>query len=191
MGRRVDLVGQKFSRLAVLEYAPRALRKGGNAHWKCRCDCGRETVVRGSDLRSGKTLSCGCLGAELTSKRLTRHGGSVARNCLVSNYRIGARERNLEFSLTHEECGALFLADCHYCSAPPSQTVRFGHKNQYSMLYNGIDRIDNNRGYVAENCVSCCKTCNSAKGTLTPAEFRAWAKRLVDTMLFTPQATSA
>lgn len=31
--------------------------------WKCRCDCGRETIVGQTLLQTGKTKSCGCLQA--------------------------------------------------------------------------------------------------------------------------------
>ena len=54
---RLDLTGQRYGRLTVL--AP-AENVGGRTAWRCRCDCGRETVVRTSRLRSGHTKSCGC-----------------------------------------------------------------------------------------------------------------------------------
>jgi hypothetical protein len=33
--------------------------------------------------------------------------------------------------------------------------------------YNGIDRVDNEKGYLVENCVPCCFTCNSLKKSVT------------------------
>lgn len=59
----VDLTGQRFGRLVVVrrdETAPR----GAGLHWVCRCDCGREAVVRSNLLRMGNTRSCGCLLSE-------------------------------------------------------------------------------------------------------------------------------
>lgn len=57
----IDITGQRFGRLVVL-------RRDGyrckQATWHCRCDCGAETSTQGSHLRSGHTLSCGCLGRE-------------------------------------------------------------------------------------------------------------------------------
>ena len=32
----------------------------GAAHWRCHCECGGHTVVRGTKLRRGETVSCGC-----------------------------------------------------------------------------------------------------------------------------------
>ena len=42
----------------------------------------------------------------------------------------------------------------------------------------GIDRVNNNIGYVLNNCVSCCKFCNSAKLDRTLIEFRDWIKKV-------------
>ena len=36
--------------------------------WLCRCDCGREVLVRGEDLRSGKVTSCGFCDASQNDK---------------------------------------------------------------------------------------------------------------------------
>lgn len=56
-----DLCGRRFGKLVVLQKAERPQQgKRGAACWLCRCDCGNETVVLGSNLRSGHTTSCGC-----------------------------------------------------------------------------------------------------------------------------------
>lgn len=67
MGKAVDLTGQTFGRLTVLERAGSDRR--GNAQWLCQCECGNSTVVVGYHLRSGNTQSCGCYSSELTAKR--------------------------------------------------------------------------------------------------------------------------
>jgi len=28
--------------------------------WLCKCNCGRESFIKGGTLRSGRSLSCGC-----------------------------------------------------------------------------------------------------------------------------------
>ena len=53
-----DMTGQKFGSLLVLEATDQ--RKRGQVMWKCLCDCGNETYITGSDLRTGNTKSCGC-----------------------------------------------------------------------------------------------------------------------------------
>lgn len=61
---RKDYIGKRFGRLTVLEYAGTAgeLSKTGKAnYWKCRCDCGKESIVSQTELQNGGTQSCGCL----------------------------------------------------------------------------------------------------------------------------------
>ena len=53
-----DYVGKRFNQLTVIEYAG---KRDGMHRWKCRCDCGNETIVGQTLLQSGKTKSCGCL----------------------------------------------------------------------------------------------------------------------------------
>lgn len=63
MSHIVDITGQRFGRLVAIEKAPRAAYYSSyrNARWRCRCDCGAETVVSSHSLRYGFTRSCGCL----------------------------------------------------------------------------------------------------------------------------------
>ena len=57
MPKRLDLKGQKFNMLTVLEFYD---VQNGMSRWKCKCDCGKEVVVYGRHLKSGNTMSCGC-----------------------------------------------------------------------------------------------------------------------------------
>lgn len=67
-----DLTGRRFGRLTVLGYEG---SRNGRTLWRCRCDCGRETIVLRPNLISGATKSCGCLRAD-TRKELVRQGRS-------------------------------------------------------------------------------------------------------------------
>ena len=53
-----EYIGKQFGELVVVDYAGRT---GGMHRWKCRCSCGRETIVGQTLLQSGKTKSCGHL----------------------------------------------------------------------------------------------------------------------------------
>ena len=57
MSHMIDLTGQRFGQLTVLARSPRR-DIHGRAYWVCRCDCGKEKVVRGDRLRGGTIESC-------------------------------------------------------------------------------------------------------------------------------------
>ena len=56
----INLVGQKYSRLLVVEKTEKRAT-GGNIIYRCLCDCGNYTFVSSCNLRSKSTSSCGCL----------------------------------------------------------------------------------------------------------------------------------
>lgn len=59
-----NMIGNRFGKLVVVEFAGYKLKPDGvnQAIFKCRCDCGNDNfIVTGNSLRSGLTLSCGCL----------------------------------------------------------------------------------------------------------------------------------
>jgi hypothetical protein len=51
--RLIDLTGQKFAELTVIEYV-------GSSKWKVLCSCGVIKITTGQNLREGKIVSCGC-----------------------------------------------------------------------------------------------------------------------------------
>ena len=55
---KIDLKGQKFGKLMVIEKAGKS--KHGHLMYKCMCDCGNIKNVRSASLRNGNTQSCGC-----------------------------------------------------------------------------------------------------------------------------------
>lgn len=79
MAARLQLIGQTFGRLTVIGNAPNYVSISGQRHaqWICRCECGTEKVIRSSDLRAGRTTSCGCWRSESTTARSHRHGQST------------------------------------------------------------------------------------------------------------------
>lgn len=55
----IDITGQRFGKLIALEPINERLHQ--EVDWKCKCDCGNICIIRGSNLRSGYTSSCGCI----------------------------------------------------------------------------------------------------------------------------------
>jgi len=61
---RATNVGDVYDRLTVVELLPSRRSKPGakaKSYVLTRCECGRETEVSGSNLRSGAVRSCGCV----------------------------------------------------------------------------------------------------------------------------------
>ncbi len=71
--KTLDLTGYRFGRLTILIEAE---RRGYARYWLCKCDCENEVEVYMSNLKHGKTQSCGCLQRErVTNKHSTKHIG--------------------------------------------------------------------------------------------------------------------
>lgn len=73
MSKLIDLTGMRFGRLTVIEragtYSSYSDPDKKYPTWRCRCDCGAETIVVGNNLRYGSSRSCGCLLAEIQRTR--------------------------------------------------------------------------------------------------------------------------
>lgn len=173
--------GNRYGRLVVLRATPST--KHGQRVWLCQCDCGNTCEVVGNCLRRGSTQSCGCLAKELTATRnrdlFSLPPGRAALNDLYARYKRQARKRGIDFGLPKDLFRQLIEQNCHYCGAPPSQTVQRRYGMNGCVFYNGVDRRDNTLGYTSGNVVPCCGQCNRAKSDLTESEFIAWAQRVV------------
>lgn len=125
----------KYGKLTVLDKEGR--------YFFVRCDCGVEKKVRMDHLKSGATISCGCVGKKNSREAKTTHGMSHTRvfkiwegvlyRCRnkVKNYGkrgISVCDRWNDFKNFYEDMGD-----------PPSK--------QHS-----IDRIDVNGDYFKDNC---------------------------------------
>lgn len=107
---------------------------------------------------------------------------------LTKTYIKNAKTRNIEWDLSHKEAIDLFRLDCYYCGLEPSNVYSPYNDERYKtethlqnlLHYNGIDRIDNNKGYFLMNCVPCCKTCNYAKRDMSLEEFENWIDRIIE-----------
>ena len=138
-----DISGQRFGRLIVLRLIERTRSA---TRWECRCDCGAITVTAASRLKSGKTQSCGCLRAELTSERRKIHGLS-AHGTYKSWVQILQRCTNPKDKRWSQYGGRGITIAPQWLDF--SAFVRdMGIKPQGC----SIDRIDNNGNYEPGNC---------------------------------------
>jgi len=180
--KRSDITGMRFGRLTAIKFF------GLNSHrasiWEFLCDCGVTKNISVGALINGDTQSCGCLGREKARERMAARSrawvlpkteGSF--NSVWYKYNRGAREREMEFSLTKDEFREVISRNCFYCGREPAPLHAAGKYNG-SFVGTGIDRKDNSVGYTKENCIPCCSTCNFAKGRIPFDDFIIWLERI-------------
>jgi hypothetical protein len=175
IGLRYDLTGKKFGRLTVLSFDHVSKNRG--SYWKCKCDCGNISIPQGRCLRLGQTKSCGCYQKEQAKERNRIKIGEASFNRLFRVYKRNAKNRELEFSLTKNKFIILTTENCFYCGCAPN-TMVFADNSNGNYVYNGIDRVDNSKGYTDDNCVPCCKICNKAKLKMTKDDFLSWITKV-------------
>lgn len=172
----MDLTGQRFGRLTVIKRIyPN--NKYNITMWLCKCDCGNKVKVDRGRLRAGHTKSCGCLHLERLKDRLKLTYGLASMRRTVRKYKRNAKKRGLEYKLTDEQFKEITQRNCFYCGAKPGNINKPKHCNG-EYIYNGIDRVDNNKGYTIDNVVACCRFCNYRKGALPFPEFKAWIEKV-------------
>lgn len=168
-------IGGVYGRLTVVQSEDTAL---------CICSCGAKIRTAHHRLRSGHLRSCGCLVTDHMrelGRKSAKSPGESAANCVFLRYRNSSKKRQIPFDLSKNFFREQIFKNCFYCGAPPSNE----NKSQYnsgSVIYSGLDRIDNSKGYTTGNCVPCCHTCNVAKNKHSLNEFKEWLYRASDFM---------
>jgi len=75
MPPKIDLTGQLFGNLIVLNEAP-VRASDGSVQWRCLCSCGNTTIVSANNIKRGITRSCGCLQIQQQQFGSFKHGHS-------------------------------------------------------------------------------------------------------------------
>lgn len=155
--RVIDLTGKRVGSLEVLRFYKTIKQR---SHWECKCDCGTVWIVASNNLGLRKTNSCGICKMLPVEESMSRR--------IYADYKVRASKKSIPFTLDFEVFKNLINASCNYCGIEKSNTKTVRKR---TFKYNGIDRIDSQRGYSVENVVSCCSSCNSMKMDLSKEEF--------------------
>jgi 5-methylcytosine-specific restriction endonuclease McrA len=175
-------IGDTFGRLKVISFTGEVQGKWGGRKIACICSCGNTTIVTTSNLKKGKTKSCGCLHRERVrllglSHRKYKEVSGFSK--LYRTYICQSKRRSLAFVLSREKFAEITSSSCTYCGKKPSMlyTDSVGSL-QSRYVYNSIDRVDNTKGYAEENVVPACKQCQIAKNVYSLEEFKKWVVRV-------------
>ena len=140
----MDLTGQKFARLTVIE---RDYSKRTTA-WKCKCECGNYTVVTTKHLNGGQVKSCGGLNHEaknfrhgLTHTRLYRIHQGMKRRCCSTDDDHYPEWGGRGITICKEWLGKNGFLNFR------EWALSHGYRDDLT-----IDRIDNNGNYEPANC---------------------------------------
>lgn len=167
-----DLTGQRFGKLVCLERAGSSVHK--KALWRCKCDCGQESIAVGSGIRNGNTKSCGC-GNRLSN---LSHGATIIGSPVLYLYNAmrNARSRcNNPNDPDYHNYGAVGIRWEFDSFEQFADEIGPRPDSSYS-----IDRKDTSKGYAPRNMRWATKTQQSINQKLSSANtsgFRGVSRR--------------
>lgn len=139
--------GVPDSRITVVKYI--GTSNDRKALWECVCECGKVFIANGKEIRSGHTLSCGCLKVERTISANTTHGESASRL-----YKIYAGMKDRCYNKNNKRYDIYGQKGIKICDEWLNSYEAFrdwamsnGYKEDLT-----IDRINSNGNYCPENC---------------------------------------
>ena len=190
MPKLIDKTGKRYGRLLVISYAGKTTHRDHT--WHCLCDCGGTKIVRGGNLASNKSRSCGCLQREFLAKNGARFGLEEDRELALLKQQYSHLKKRHKLKkwngdvLPFQSFVKKAKSPCKYCGIKYSKEIedRFNESrnkkrlSDYVLKVNGLDRVDSDLGYTDANTSPCCTVCNFAKRTMPVQEFYAWLKRV-------------
>lgn len=170
--------GQTFGWLTVVKRLPPSLAGNRSAQWLMRCRCGKKLPRRAHDLtRAEGVLSCGCYRPVRSSKYA---GAGDITGPMFAKVIYAAQARGLVVEVDAAYCWGLFIRQegrCALSGAGLFISVRTALPGEARA---SLDRIDNDKGYIAGNLQWLHPTVNFMKRTMAQSHFIEWCKRIAE-----------
>ena len=204
--RKTDHTGKRIRNFVVVKKTKRKEQRpdGRNFYiYICQCDCG--TKFESNAAKFEYVFGCTACSkqhhyeAAAAKQKITKQQNPSRRTILsklspesyggirgsYANYIINwikstASKRKLVWQLDSVEAFEMIQEPCHYCGA----------KVKFPETRNGLDRLDNTKGYIKDNVVACCYPCNIAKHEMSREEFKThilkiyenWASKIQEVL---------
>lgn len=144
-----NLTGKRFGKLTVIERLSCKKADGSAIHWRCRCKCGRESIVRDQALRHKGQAACKCIHF--------RHGGAP-RKGMGSLYTCWCRIRTKCFDSNHKDWDFYGGRGIRVCQRWRKSFAAFRDDvGEKPTSLHTLDRIDNDGHYSCGKCSECCR----------------------------------
>jgi len=177
-----DYSGLKNNKLTAIKFIE---RKNDKTYWLFKCDCGNEKSLVASRvfLKNSTTKSCGCYKKDIWAKVIKNNTCKTINVCIERtkkevyyHYKCNAKRRKYVFNIDYNFFIKLVTSNCFYCGVEPNRIQKFNIKGLEfpEFICNGVDRKNNEIGYIESNCVPCCTLCNRAKNNLSYDSFINW-----------------
>lgn len=152
-----NLSGKTFGKLTVLYRADNHVDSKGHkrAMWKCRCDCGNETIVSTTNLKRGNIKSCGKCNGKTRNEKGQYEKGKNIKDITGMKYgkltviHLDKIVNRKSYWLVKCECGTVksvrgdtlkSITSCG-CIKKEQDIVNFGISNNHQMTYNPVYHI--------------------------------------------------
>lgn len=145
---KIDRIGKKFGRLLVVEESCSHIQESGKkkSMWKCKCDCGNDVVVAGSNLQNGNTKSCGCLNKQILSDIKTKH--KMCKDSSYKSWEMMLQRCTNSNRDNYKHYGGRGITVCDRWLKFENFYADMGDRPEGT----SIDRIDVNGNYEPRNC---------------------------------------
>lgn len=149
MAKLKNLIGQKFSRLLVVERAEN--NKFNQVQWLCKCDCGNTKIAKAQSLVSGECKSCGCLKKEQDFINIIKVKHRKCNTRLYNIWRDMKWRCNSPKSKRHKFYYDKGIKVCQEWQEDFMNFYDWAMANGYKDNLT-LDRINNNGNYEPKNC---------------------------------------